>query len=167
VPTKMLVEDCAACGGRGQGYADLLVGLRRGPARVSAVARRLDPRLAPAPGEWTVGEVLGHLVDAELIWGFRLRLILSGDEPDLPPVPAEVWPQRFAYAGRDPRKTLVLLRALRHADVDMLEAVPRGDWEKVGRHPVLGRISARQIAAHLGHHELQHLRDFAALQTPV
>ena len=36
-------------------------------------------RRRPAAGKWSIAEVLAHLADAELVAGWRLRLILSQD----------------------------------------------------------------------------------------
>ena len=36
-----------------------------------------------APGKWSMGEVLAHLADSDLVWGWRLRLILAQDRPPL------------------------------------------------------------------------------------
>ncbi len=56
-----------------------------------AFAATLDavtPELAswrPAPDEWSVNEVVGHVIEAEKN-GFagRIKIILGADEPDLP-----------------------------------------------------------------------------------
>ena len=34
-------------------------------------------RKRPAPGKWSVAEILAHLADAEIVGGFRMRLILG------------------------------------------------------------------------------------------
>ena len=34
-----------------------------------------------APGKWSMLEVIQHLADVELVWAYRLRLILSEDRP--------------------------------------------------------------------------------------
>ena len=43
----------------------------------AAVGRR------PAPEEWSVAELLGHLWDAEIAYAFRGRAILAQDRPEL------------------------------------------------------------------------------------
>jgi hypothetical protein len=40
-------------------------------------AEVLDQR--PAAGEWSVAELVGHLWDAEIAYGFRARIILTRD----------------------------------------------------------------------------------------
>ena len=34
---------------------------------------------APAPGKWSAGEIVAHLADCELVFGFRLRQTLAED----------------------------------------------------------------------------------------
>jgi DinB family protein len=48
-------------------------------------------RSRPMVGKWTANEVIGHLGDSELIYGFRIRLILSEDRPAIVGVDQEQW----------------------------------------------------------------------------
>ena len=38
-------------------------------------------RTRPFEGKWTPNEIIGHLVDGEWVYGYRLRLIVSEDNP--------------------------------------------------------------------------------------
>ena len=40
-------------------------------------------RTRPFEGRWTPNEVIGHLTDSEWIYGYRLRLILCEDNPNI------------------------------------------------------------------------------------
>src|SRR5687767_13628609 len=40
-------------------------------------------RAPERPGKWSVIEVVGHLADSDLVFGFRMRMILSHDRPPL------------------------------------------------------------------------------------
>jgi hypothetical protein len=54
--------------------ADLLSGIiREHPASVL--------RARPLAGKWTPNEIIGHLVDGEWVYGYRLRLIVCEDCP--------------------------------------------------------------------------------------
>jgi hypothetical protein len=161
---RTLTEECRLCGGPAEGYADLLVGLRGGPARLAARASGLEPGRETASGEWTVGEVLHHLADVELALGFRLRLVLAEDEPPLTPFDPEAWATKLDYRGRDARLALTLFRAARRATVDLLAHADPAAWERGGQHDQWGRLTADEIARHLGHHDLAHLRDLASLR---
>jgi hypothetical protein len=40
-------------------------------------------RTRPFEGKWTPNEVIGHLIDSEWVYGYRLRLILCEDNPTI------------------------------------------------------------------------------------
>ena len=50
----------------------------------------------PEPGKWSVGEILAHLADAELVGGWRMRLILGNNGVSLQPFDQDVWADTFA-----------------------------------------------------------------------
>jgi hypothetical protein len=35
------------------------------------------------PGKWSIGQILQHLADSEVVWAWRMRLILAQDRPRL------------------------------------------------------------------------------------
>jgi hypothetical protein len=54
--------------------------LKGTPATLDRVLDSVPPTVLnqhPAPGKWSVGEILAHLADAELVVGFRMRFILG------------------------------------------------------------------------------------------
>src|ERR1700704_107971 len=76
----------------------------------------------PAPGEWCVKDVLGHLIETERR-GFagRIRIILAGQEPRL-----ESWDQNAAAAARrdcerDGRELLGELATMRQDSASLVE----------------------------------------------
>ena len=36
-----------------------------------------------AVGKWSIAQMLQHLGDAELVWGYRLRMVLAESRPPL------------------------------------------------------------------------------------
>ena len=46
---------------------------------------------APAPGKWSPGEIVSHLADCELVFGFRLRQTLAEDAPTIQPFDQDKW----------------------------------------------------------------------------
>ena len=50
------------------------------PARIGRlIAGRsaADLQRSPGPGRWSIAEILGHLADAEIVLGYRARMILA------------------------------------------------------------------------------------------
>ena len=59
------------------------------PGKLARFVRGLTPaqlRKAPAPGEWSINQILDHLAEAEIVIGWRLRSMInsSGAPPSRP-----------------------------------------------------------------------------------
>src|SRR6266446_6902802 len=48
-------------------------------------------RKRPAPDKWSVAEILAHLADAEIVGGFRIRLILGAPGTPIAPFDQDAW----------------------------------------------------------------------------
>src|SRR5689334_7538152 len=56
------------------------------------VIRRPEP-----PGKWSMIEVAQHLADSEVVVGFRLRMILAHDRPEITAYDQDIWAERLRY----------------------------------------------------------------------
>src|SRR6202795_2060712 len=82
----------------------------------SATAKRLERlikgvstaklRKRPAPDKWSVSEILAHLSEAEIVGGFRMRLILGAPGTTIVAFDQDAWVKSGHYEKRDPRKSL-------------------------------------------------------------
>src|SRR5215470_16310969 len=52
-------------------------------------------------GKWSVRDVLRHLADSEIVWGFRLRMTLAHDRPLLIGYDQDLWASRLHYGEAD------------------------------------------------------------------
>src|SRR3989441_11783488 len=77
-------------------------------ARLLAVLKEegSDPRRTPAPGEWSVLELLGHLVDADNVLSGRYRGVLSHDRPPLFGYDQDRWVERPRHNPESPAELL-------------------------------------------------------------
>src|SRR3978361_2333068 len=86
------------------GTRDPLEVLAETPAALREAVAGLTPEQAatPAlPGKWSVRQVVQHLADSELVGGFRFRMVLAHDAPELPGYDQDLWAQRLAYQDSD------------------------------------------------------------------
>lgn len=148
------------------GKRDPLRMLRNSPAalarRVAGVTRRrLTAR--PAPGKWSIGEILAHLSEIELLWGYRVRTLLERHEPEIVGMDQEVWARVGRYERRDPRESLALYTALRRSNVALLSALPPKSLARRGRHSQFGGLSIADIARLLAGHDVNHARQIDAI----
>jgi len=123
--------------------------LLRTPGR--ALARR------PARREWSVAEVLAHLLDAEVALGFRVRKIAAEPGSPIPPWDQEKWTEGLRHRRADPGQTLAAFVALRAADVALVRRLAPGQRRLSGRHPTYGRLRVEQLLDHFAEHDLVHL----------
>lgn len=123
----------------------------------------LLPRLAPealrrAPsGEWNAGQVMSHLADAELAYGFRIRLILTRDAAPLAAFDQDAWTRRLSAAD-DAQSALSRWRALRQSHLRILTSLSESEWRRSGIHDERGEITVADIAETLAGHDEEHLR---------
>jgi hypothetical protein len=141
--------------------------LVQGIAGASAAAMSALPRAIlthhPAPGEWCVQEVIGHLIEAERR-GFagRIRIILNDDDPALETWDqAEVARQRHDCA-RDGKALLDECMRLRADCVTLVAGLRPADLLRSGRHPKVGPLRIGELLHEWIHHDRNHLRQILA-----
>ncbi len=112
----------------------------------------VDLRTRPEPTEWSVVELIGHVVDAELVSSARYRWILAEDEPELMPYDQDRWATRFHPAGEPVEELLSLFEPLRAANLRLWRATPAADRARVGQHlergPESYDLTFRLLAGH-------------------
>jgi hypothetical protein len=117
----------------------------------------------PAPGEWCVKEVIGHLIEAERR-GFsgRIRIILGADSPTF-----QSWDPPAVARGRgDCVKPVAALldelATLRQEGVALVRGLREADLDRRGQHPMVGVLRVRDLLAEWVHHDRNHLRQALA-----
>ncbi len=118
----------------------------------------------PGPKKWSLRELMAHLADCELAFGFRLRQALPpiGEgigAPDLPAIQTfdqDVWATR--YAVYDFAASLATFDALRAWNLRLLSTVRPEDREHRLQHPERGPITVQTIVETIAGHDTHHLR---------
>ncbi|HEY1262292.1 MAG TPA: DinB family protein [Terriglobales bacterium] len=117
--------------------------------------KQLDRR--PAPGKWSITEILAHLADTELVAGWRLRLILGQNGAPVHAFDQDVWAGAFHYQKTDPKKSLELFRVLREANLAVLKSLSREQWENYGMHQERGKETIGHIVRMFAGHDVNHV----------
>ncbi len=124
-------------------------------------------RQREAPEKWSAALLLQHLADSELVWGFRLRLILAEDRPSLTPYDQDEWVKRLGYKDTDPGDAMTLFGTLRRANLWLLGRATPEDFNRVGVHAERGEESLRhQVILYAGH-DLVHRRQLERIRKAV
>jgi len=112
---------------------------------------------------WTVGEVIGHLLDSDRIFFERAQKIVSEDKPALVVFDHERLVKENDYRNRDPRATYAALLESRLAFIDWLKARTPEDWSRTGIHPESGEIELIDSLMQVGHHDADHLEQMTRI----
>lgn len=149
------------------GERDPMRVLRRTPTRLErmlAGARRARLTRRPARGKWSVLEIVSHMVDAELAFGWRLRNMLATPGVPLTWFDQDIWADRLGYNARRLRPMLAQFRALREGNLMLLRSTSKQRRSKCfGIHQVRGRQTVAEFVVMEAAHDLNHLRQIAAL----
>jgi hypothetical protein len=120
-------------------------------------------RTRPAPGKWSVSEIVAHLADGEIVGGFRLRLILGSPGAPIVAYDQDRWVTSGHYDKRDPWKSVEQFRVLREANLALLESLEPAQWQHYGVHSERGPESIELIVRMFAAHDLNHLRQIETI----
>ena len=114
-------------------------------------------RARPFEGKWTPNEIIGHLTDSEWVYGYRLRLILSEDNPTILGTTQESWVAALRHNEREPSELVEAFRVLRDLNLAVWKRTAASDLDRAGQHNERGPESLSAMLRLLGGHDLSHL----------
>jgi hypothetical protein len=117
----------------------------------------------PAPGKWSIREIVAHLADDELVGAYRIRLILSSPGTSIQAFDQDRWAADGRYASADLDSSLRLFRTLREANLALFRMLDEGEWSRFGIHAERGRESLRDIATYYAGHDRNHFAQIEAI----
>jgi uncharacterized damage-inducible protein DinB len=135
--------------------------IERGPIMVVAAAAGVNDktlRYKPAPDKWCILEILGHLADVEVIYGYRMRQMLADKEPVIAPMDQNDWARHLGYLEADPAELLAAYQAARRANVRLLRRVKAADVDSKGAfHPEKKRqVTLAELIGMMAIHDPNH-----------
>ncbi|MHB8502979.1 MAG: DinB family protein [Candidatus Acidiferrales bacterium] len=131
---------------------------------IRAPASKLRKR--PAPDKWSVGEILAHLADTEIVVGWRIRSILAAPGTPIQAFDQDAWAATGNYAKRDPRKSVEQFRAVRDANLALFKSLAPEQWKRYGLHAERGEESLERILYMMAGHDLNHLSQIERILAP-
>lgn len=144
-------------------------------AVLAATARKLERSIRgvrkatllrrPGASAWSVGEIVAHLADAEIVTAFRIRSILGAPGIRIAAYDQDAWVASGHYRTREPRHSVSQFRAVREANLRLLASLSPGQWKQHGMHSERGRESIEQIVRLTAGHDINHLRQIQRILT--
>jgi hypothetical protein len=115
----------------------------------------------PAPDKWSAAEIVCHLADCEIVFGFRLRQTLAEDNPTIQPFDQDHWAK--VYAGVPASIALESFSALRSWNLRVIgDALPAAA-NRTMTHPERGTMTFHTVVETMAGHDLNHLQQLRRL----
>lgn len=126
----------------------------------------------PAPGRWTIHEILVHITDSEANSYVRCRRLLAEPGSVVLGYDEALWAVKLDYHAQDPQVALQTFRWLRQATYALLKDLPPAAWQNTIYHSENGVMSlddwlgvyARHIPDHIAQMEAVYV-DWLATKT--
>src|SRR6185295_384400 len=145
----------------------LLERFRRGPEVVASALTGVsgaEEDFVPAPGKWSIRQIMAHLADSELVGAHRLRLVIAEDNPTLTAFDQDAWTRNLDYARRKPTQSLDTFRRLRAENYELLKELPETAFDRVGAQTENGPVSLRNLLETYAGHAENHARQLQAIR---
>ncbi len=115
----------------------------------------------PAPGKWSAAEIVCHLADCDLVFGFRLRQTLAEDGPTIQPFDQDKWAAQ--YVGIPTAQALDAFSALRKWNLRLIHSALPAAAGRTMTHPERGTMTFQTVVETMAGHDLNHLAQLRRL----
>lgn len=134
------------------------------PRRVSTLLGEMGPErtaMQPAPGKWSPAEIVCHLADCDVAFGFRLRQTLAEPGHVVQPFDQEKW--AAAYGEISSTQALAAFSALRAWNLLLIERAYPTQAGVAVTHPERGTMTFGTMIETIAGHDLNHIQQLERL----
>lgn len=110
--------------------------------------------------KWTIRQVLGHVVDTERIFSYRVLCIARGDQTPLPGMDQNEYMDGADFEGRSWDSLMTEYEHLRRANIALVASLGGAEFDRRGTASGFG-ISVRALVWILAGHEMHHRKVIA------
>lgn len=138
------------------------------PGRLRKALKGLDKkdlRKSPVQGKWSIGEIVVHMCDTELVLGFRLRMAFAQSGSSLQAIDEKLWAAGLGYDTADVKKKLELFTLLREDHIAMVSSLTEEQLARYGMHQERGKETIERMVQMYAGHDINHLRQIEMLRT--
>jgi hypothetical protein len=137
--------------------------LRRAVAGLS----RAQDGTPEKPGKLSVRQVVQHLADSELVGGFRFRMILAHDAPELPAYDQDLFAERLRYSEADLATSLEDFESLRTMNLRVLRRATPDELKRAMHHVERGDEPLGYLLSLYAGHDLVHLAQIRRIRAAI
>jgi len=140
----------------------------KSPKQIAAAVSGLPDkvlRYKPSPEKWCILEILGHLVDMEIVLAYRMRQMMADKKPVIAPIEQDDWARNLGYMETPPVELVALYGLNRHHNLRLLRRLKVEDLVKSAYHPELKQdMSLAEIVERIARHGPNHLAQIERLK---
>lgn len=139
------------------------------PAIERAIAGLTDAALhqPERPGKWSIAEVVQHLADSDLVFGYRVRMVLAQPGMTIQAYDQDLWARELEYPTTRVEDSQAQLGALRAANARLLRSLDQARLARFGIHAERGEESVAKMLKLFAAHDLVHLRQIERIKTTL
>ena len=110
----------------------------------------------PALDKWSIAEILAHLAESEIVFGYRLRLVLGASGTQIQAFDQNVWHDNASYINNDAQGALKLFESIRASNIALLKSLSKAQWDNYGMHQERGKETVARIVEMFAGHDINH-----------
>lgn len=118
-------------------------------------------RYRPAPSEWSITEVIGHLIDIDVLMRARIGKMVSSDNPQLQALDINGSVRDRDYQNKQATFLLHSLAEHRAEFVEQIRYLRPEALQRIGQHPTRGQLSVAGLITVVVGHDLIHSEQIA------
>ena len=145
------------------GTMDPIEILKATSARLETFVTRLENQQKQPSEQWTALEILSHLAESEIVYGYRIRKALNASGTAIEATDQNVWVKNAGYLQQNPQLALSLFQTVRKANISFLKSLTPQQLENFGIHSERGKESIAQMARMIAGHDINHLQQMEKL----
>lgn len=142
--------------------AEQLERYRRAPELLASLLTGVAGRefdFSPAPGKWSIRQIMAHLADSEMMASMRFRMTIAEENPSLPHYDQDLWATRLDYQRRKVSECMETFRRVRRENFGLLEGMEAITFARTCQHPKRGTMTVADLLVmytdHAENHALQ------------
>lgn len=131
-----------------------------GPEQVRDAIRGLSceqTNAFPIPGTWSIGQIVVHLLDSDIMATVRMKRIIAEEQPELGLYDESAYARKLSYDRMDLDLVCDVFALNRKLTASILRLLPDASFDNIGTHPEFGRITLRELLDAYIHHVDHHM----------
>jgi len=140
----------------------------KSPKEIAAAVSGISPavlRYRSDPARWCILEILAHLADIEIVYGYRLRQMLADEKPVIAPMDQDAWAENLGYLDASAPELVALYGLNRYHNLRLLRRLKAEDLEKSAFHPEYQKdVTVARLVEQMAGHGANHLAQIEKLR---